>query len=191
MKSFPGFFASVVFLLMLPLAVFVEMLFINGAETTIHFAGAVGFLLISISVFDFKLPKWINLFGCLALAILGLIFLLQGVSNLIQNESLAYFAFQVLGQRLENWLVDLLILWFVMLVLLDSRGKIKIFGIVVMTIVVGLEIYSFILSYLGSSLDEKVPALKILYLLIFVWFIFESKQIPLKNHNEIKSSSDV
>lgn len=176
MKSLRGFLASVVFLSAIPLAVLCQMFFGIEAEIIFHFAGGVGFALISFSVFDFKIPKWINWTGCISTGALAVIFLLQGVSQLIQNDSLTYFAFQVLGQRLEARLIELLILWFAALLLFDSRGKTKISGFVVMSIVVCTEIYSFYLFYLGTSLDAEAAILKLLYLLPFVWLLFESKK---------------
>jgi hypothetical protein len=32
------------------------------------------------------------------------------------------------------------------------------------------------MAYLGTSLDAAAPSLKVLYLLPFVWFLFESKK---------------
>jgi len=62
------------------------------------------------------------------------------------------------------------------LLLIDSRGKTKILGFVVMSIVVCVKIYGYYLSFLRTSLDAEAPTLKILYLLPFVWFLFESKK---------------
>ena len=70
------------------------------------------------------------------------VFLLQGVSELIGNSSLAYLAFQVFGQRLEALLVDLFTFWCVAVLLIDSEGKTRIFGFVAMSIVVGMKLYS-------------------------------------------------
>jgi len=81
-----------------------------------------------------------------------------------------------IGQRLEKWLGDLLIFWFVAMLLIDSQGKTRILGFVAMSIVVCVELYSYSLSYLGASLNAAAPGLKVLYLLPFVWFLFESKK---------------
>lgn len=101
------------------------------------------------------------------------IFLLQGVSELIQNDSLTHFAFQVLGQRLERVLPDLLIFWFVAMLLTDSQGWTRILGFVVMSIAVGVEVYSYVLSYLG---DAAAGGLKLLLLLPFVWFLLKARR---------------
>jgi hypothetical protein len=176
MRSVRGFFAAIVFLLALPIAALYQMFFGEGGETILHLAFAAGSVLISCSVFDFKITRWVTWIGCVSTSTLASIFLLQGLSELIQNDSLTYLAFQVLGQRLEGWLVDLLIIWFVAMLLIDSQGKTRIIGFAVMSVVVCLEVYSFSLSYLGTSLDVEAPGLKILYLLQFVWFLFESKK---------------
>jgi hypothetical protein len=176
MKSQRGFLGALVFLSAIPVALLCQMFFGIEAETIFHLACAVGFALVSFSVFDFKLPKWINRLGCLATGALAVIFLLQGLSQLIQNDLLTYFALQVLGQRLEALLVKLLLLWFVALSVFDSRGKTRILGFVVMSIVVCTEIYSYYLSYLGTSLDAEAPILKLVYLLPFVWLLLESKK---------------
>lgn len=176
MKSQRGFFAAIIFLLSFPLAVLCQMIFGIEAELIVHFVCAVGFALVSLAVFDFKIPALVNWAGCLAVGALAVIFLLQGISQLIQNDSLNYFTFQLLGQWLEAALVKLLLLWFVALLFFDSRGKTRILGFVVMTVVFCAEIYSYYLAYVGSSLGTEAGILKLLYLLPFVWLIFESKK---------------
>ena len=90
-----------------------------------------------------------------------------------------------LGQRLEAWLVDLLIFWFVALLLMDSQGKTRILGFVAMSIIVCLEVYKYSLSYFG---DAPAESLKLLFLLPIVWFLFESKKkisLEVKNDNNL------
>lgn len=181
MRSSRGFLAALFFLLAIPIAVLCQKFFGIGVETTIHLLLAAGFALIAFSVFDFKIARWITWIGCASTSALAVIFLMQGVSLLIQSDALTNLAFQVLGQRLEKWLGDVLIFWFVAMLLMDSRGKTRILGFVAMSIVVFLELYSYGLSYFGGSLDAEAPSLKALYLLPFVWFLFESKKkIPLE-----------
>jgi hypothetical protein len=174
MRSTSGFLSAIAFLLAVPLALLYQVIFGNGAETILHFMCGIGFALSSIAVFDFKLPRWMTWIGFLATGISAVIWLLQGVSNLIQNDLLNRLAFQVLGQGLERLLIDLYIFWFIAMLFFDSRGgKTKVFGIVVMSIVVILEIYTYSLSYLGGA---AAGSLKLLYLLVFVWFLLESKK---------------
>lgn len=114
--------------------------------------------------------------GCVSTSFLAAIFLMQAVSLLIQNDSLTHLAFQVLGQRLEKLLGDVLIFWFVAMLLIDSRDKTRVLGFVAMSIVVCMEVYSHGISYFGDAMNAEAPSLKILYLLPFVWFLFESKK---------------
>ena len=101
MRSLRGFLAASVFLLGLPIAVLSQMFLGVGVETidSFHFLFGVGFALISFAVFDFRTPRWITWIGCVSAGALAVIFLLQGLSELIQNDSLTHLAFQVLGQR--------------------------------------------------------------------------------------------
>ena len=183
MRSRRGFLAALVFLSLLPIAVLYQMFFDHGIEIITHGVLAVGSVLISFSVFDFKVTSWITWLGCVSTGVLAAIFLLQGVSLLIQNDSLTYLVFQVLGQQLEGWLVDGLIVWFVALLLMDSQGKTRILGFVSVSIVVCFEVYKYSLAYFGAAPAES---LKLLFLLPIVWFLFESKKkISLEVKNDI------
>jgi hypothetical protein len=159
------------------------MFFNNGIEIVTHGVLALGSGLISFAVFDFKVTSWITWVGCVATGALAAIFLLQGVSLLIQNDSLTYLAYQLLGQGLEAGLVDLLIFWFAAMLLMDSQGKTRISGFVAISIVVCLELYKYSLSYFG---DVPAESLKLLFLLPIVWFLFESKK---KISLDVKSSA--
>src|SRR5215207_2334111 len=131
MKSPRGFLAAIVFLLMLPLGVLYQALFASGFETFIHLVLAAGSLLIASAVFDFgKVAKWINWMACLFVGAEAAIFLLQGVSHLIQNDALTYLAYQVLGQRIEARLGDPFVLWCVAMLLVESWGKTRVLGFV-------------------------------------------------------------
>jgi hypothetical protein len=141
----------------------------------IHFFLAAGCVLLAFAVFDFQLPRWMNWVGCAAGLALGTIFLLQAVALLIPNESLNYFAYGVLGQWPEGWLPDVVILWFVAMLVLDSRGKSRILGIVAVSVGVCYELYSHILRFGGSSPSQ---ILRLLMLLLFVWLLFESIKEP-------------
>jgi hypothetical protein len=170
-----GLLAALTFLVGIPISFGWQILFGSGAGTLIHFVLAAGSLLLAFSVFDFELPRWINWIGCVAALALGTIFLLQAVSLLIPNESLHYVAYQVLGQWPEGWLPDVVMLWFVAMLLLDSQGKSRILGFVALSLAVCFELYSHILRYLGTS-DTGI--LKLLMLVPFVWLLFESTKKP-------------
>ena len=170
-----GLLAALTFLVGIPISFGWQILFGSGAGTMIHFVLAAGSLLLAFSVFDFKLPRWMNWIGCAAGLALGTIFLLQAVALLIPNESLHYFAYEVLGQWPEGWLPDVVILWFVGMLVFDSQGKSRILGIVALSIAVCSELYSHTLRFLGTS---PTATLKLLLLLLFVWLLIESTKKP-------------
>jgi hypothetical protein len=175
MRSLSGFLAAIVFLLAIPVAVLCHILFGSGAGTTIHLALGAGAVLLSLAVFDFRMPSWINWIGCVSAAALAAIFLLQGVALLIHNnDSLTYLAYQVLGQWPESLFPALLILWFVAMLLMDSQAKTRIWGFVAMSIVVGFEVYRYTLAYLGTPIEAQPQILRLLMLLPFVWLLFET-----------------
>lgn len=64
MRSPRGPLGAIVLLLALPIAVLTQVLFGSGSGTTIHFALAVGCVLVSFSAFDFETPRWIAWIGC-------------------------------------------------------------------------------------------------------------------------------
>jgi hypothetical protein len=170
-----GLLAAFTFLVGIPISFGWQILFGSGAGTMIHFVLAAGSLLLAFAVFDFELPRWMNWIGCAAGLALGTIFLLQAVALVLPNQSLNYFAYEVLGQWPEGWLPDVVVLWFVALLVFDSRGKTRILGIVAMSIAVCSELYSHILRFGGTSPTE---ILKLLMLLPFVWLLFESTKKP-------------
>jgi hypothetical protein len=175
MRSPLGLLAALAFLLAFPIALGCQILLGSGAKTAVHFALAAGSVLLAFCVFDFKLPRWMNWIGCVAALALGTIFLLQAVALLIPSESLHYVAYQVLGQWPEGWLPDVVLLWFVAMLVVDSQDKSRIFGVVALSIAVCFELYSHILRFGGTS---DSGSLKLLMLLPFVWLLFESTKKP-------------
>jgi len=186
MRSPRGFTGAAVFLLALPVTVLYEAAFGGGVEVVIHAALALGSALTAFAVFDFKTSRWIAWVGCAAAGTLAAIFLLQGVGELVRRPGLTRFVYQVLGQRLEGRLVDLFLLWCIGLLLLDSAGKSRILGLVVMSIVVCVEVYSIGLSAAGRSLDLETPGFKLLFLLPFVWLLLESRKAPRAGAHEAR-----
>jgi hypothetical protein len=72
------------------------------------------------------------------------------------------------------------LVWCGATVLLISHGKVNLFGIGVMALAVGAEIYSCGVRYIGSGAGGVSPLLKLVLLLPFVWLLLESsKKIPL------------
>ena len=171
MRSLRGFLGSIVLLIALPLAVLTQVLLGSGSGVAIHVALAVGCALLSLSAFDFEIPRWVAWIGCVAAGTFSGIFLLQAASELIRNDSFSYFALQVLGDYPERILKTLFIFWLAAVLLAASRGKTMILGFVVMAVAVGVEVYNYVLLYLGEA-----PALTPLYLLPFVWLLLESRK---------------
>ncbi len=174
MRSRWGVSAAVVFLLAVPLAVLMDGVFSVDAEATLHLVCALGFALLAGAVFSFRTPRWLTWVGCLSAGAMAVIFLLQGISNLVPNDALHRIAFQILGQTPERVLPDLIVAWFVGLLLTDSRGWTRTLGWVVMALVVGVEVLGYASLLLGSSIFVVVPALKLALLLPFVWLLCES-----------------
>jgi hypothetical protein len=174
MKSTRGLLASVTFLLALPLTAVYQMVFASGGEAVIHGVLALGSVLMSLAVFDFKAPRWATWMGSASTGVLAVVFFLQGLSEVTHDNTLTYFAYRVLGQRLEGRLVDLFMAWCVVVLVVDRQATRRILGIVAMATVACVKAYSLGLAYRGTSLDAEAPLLKILWLMPFVWILFES-----------------
>lgn len=177
MRSRRGFIAALVFLLALPITILYQILFGNGADTVFHVALAAGSLLLASAVVDFrKMAKVITWLGVLAAVAEGIIFLLQGVSHLIQSPDFTGLVYGRLGQWPERLFMDLIIFWLIALWLTESQGKTRIIGLITLVSVVILEVYSYYLSFAGSSINSAAPGLKLLYLLPFVWLLLETNK---------------
>jgi hypothetical protein len=178
MRSIRGLIGAATILLSVLAALAVELLFGGVGDTVIHFGMGTGFLIFAASVFDFGLPRWVNIIGATAAGAFGAIFLIQGVSDVTHLEGLRYVAFDVLGHQLERLLPDVVYVWFVALLLGSSQGKSRILGWAVMLIVVGLEIATLVSLLLGAPM----ATVKFLLLLPFVWLLFESaKRQPMRS----------
>ena len=176
-RSLRGVLAASVCLLAVPVALLFQLIVGSGAEMVLHLVLGVGFLLTAFAVFDFGPTRWLPWVGCLSIGALGVTFLLQGISQLLHIDWLTYLAFQILGQEVEAWSVDVFLVWCGATVLLMSHGKVKLFGIGVMAVAVCAEIYSYGVRYFGSGAVS--PLLKLVLLLPFVWLLLESsKKIP-------------
>ena len=171
MRSPQGFLASVVLVLALPVAILIQVLLGSGASLTMDVALAVGCVLLSLSAFDFETSRWVAWTGRVATGAFAVVFLLQATSELIRSDSFSYFSLQALGNWPERVLVTLLVFWFVAVLLSVGRGNTRILGFVAMAVVVGVDAYNYVLLYLG-----KADALAALYLLPFVWLLFESSK---------------
>jgi len=173
MRSSRGFFAALTLLLAIPIALAGQLAFAIDFEISFHFLLALAALLVASAVSDFKLPPSITWLGRVSSGSAAVVFLLQGVSSIIVNDTLSYVAYQVLGQRLEAMLVDGAIFWFVGLCLWDSQGATRLFGFAAVAIVVCFELYRYRLAYIGA---EPEGFLKLTLLLPFVWLLLESRK---------------
>jgi hypothetical protein len=180
MRSPRGFAASIVFLLLVPLALVYLAVVGAGVDIAMHAALALGSALMAFAVFDFSTARWIAWIGAASIGGLAVVFALQGLSELVQSAPLTYLVFQVLGQRLEGWLVDVFLLWCVAVLLVDSHGKTRVLGMIAMAIAVSVEAYANGLSFFGSSLNVEAPILKVLVLLPFAWLLLESRKASWK-----------
>jgi hypothetical protein len=175
MKSKIGSWASAIFLLAVPTALIVQIIVGTGVETALHFAFAVGAALLAIAAFDFRLPRPISVPGAAVAAALASIFFLQGSAGIVQNASLNYIAFDVLGQSAERLLVDAVLLWLAAILVFDGARRTRLLGIVTLSLAISVEVYNYWLNYHGASLDGELPILKLALLCPFVWLIFESR----------------
>jgi hypothetical protein len=177
MRSPRGLLGSIVLLLALPIAVLTQVLFGGGSGIAIHFALAVGCVLVAFAAFDFETPRWMAWIGGVSLSAFAAIFLVQNASALIGNESFSYFANQILGFWPEKLLLSLTTFWLVGMLLTASRGKTRILGFVAMSIVVCVDVYVyFALLFLGTNPFLETAVVKLPYLLPFVWLLFESRK---------------
>ena len=183
MRSARGFAASAVILLALPITIVYQALGGTRAEVVIHMLLALGAALMAIAAADFKTPKWIVLLGLVSAGALALVFLLQGLSELLRNAQLTDLAFRVLGQRVEGWLVDLFLVWCIAVLLTDSRGRTRGFGYVAVGVAVAVEVYANWLASRGTSLNVQAPMLKLAIFLPIMWLLFESRKAPSQAPN--------
>jgi hypothetical protein len=175
MRSPRGFLGSLVLLFALPVAVLTQVLVGTGSAMTIHVALAAGCLFVSLSAFDFGAPRWLAWVGCVSAGAFAAIFLVQAASTLIGIESFSYFANEVLGFWPEKLLLSSITVWLIGVLLTASRGRTRILGFVAMATVVCVEAYVYVgLFYLGTNPFLETAAVKLPYLLPFVWLLFES-----------------
>lgn len=153
-----------------PVAFAILVAFGNGAEATIHVALGVGFALFALAAFDFHLPRWAEIVAAVGVGALALIFLAQAAADLTGDAAIRTLAYEQLGQRLEKILGYVFLLWCFAILLLDSRGRLRMLGFVVAGLVAVAEIYAGAMGFAGSPAPET---LKLLYMPLFVWLLLE------------------
>ena len=120
----------------------------------VHLVLTIGMLLFVKAIFDFGLPRCMNIIGALSAALFGVVFLLQAVSSLVpQNAALDEFAFGLLG----NWPEHLLVLgtdvWFVGLLLLGSEGRTRLIGWAIVPVATAYHLIS--VAGAGAAQDQR------------------------------------
>ena len=139
MRSKTGLLASIVFLLAVPIAAVYQAVVGIGVGAVIHGAFALGAGLMAVAVFDFRTPRWATWVGAVSTGVLAVVFFLQGLTELTHDEALARLAYDVMGQRLEGWLVALFMAWCVAALATGDPGRTRIVGIVAMGTVAGVR----------------------------------------------------
>jgi hypothetical protein len=173
MQSPRGFAGSIVLIAGVVLALASGIIFNAGASEIIHVAMGLSFLLLASAVFDFRVPRAVNLIAAVSMVALALIFLAQAVADLSGSTAIAGIAYGVLGQLLERALGYVFLGWCIVVVLGHSTGWQRIVGFVVLLIVMASEIYTSAVSMTGG---EAPVTLKFLLLLLFVWLALESSK---------------
>jgi hypothetical protein len=184
MRSRRGIVAASVLLLAFPATVLYQVLMGSGAGTVIHLGLGLGALLAALAVFDFNTPRWATWLGCISMLILGIVFLLQAVSEITHHEAITYIAYQVLGTWGEALPREGFTIWLMALLLTDSQGRTRIMGLAAMAIVLCLTVYSYVLMLAGTSVNAENAALTLVYLVAFVWLLLESA----KRRQQLSSS---
>lgn len=170
MRSPSAVAGALVLLLGVPVAFFAASFFEDAAEIIIHFALGGAFALFAHSALEFGTPRWAAALFFTAIGVLAAVFLAQGVADLLHSAQLRRLGYDVLGQRLEKILGYAFLLWCVVLLALGTAGKSKLFGAIVLTAIMCVELYSFVMSLSGGHAPE---ALKLLYLPLFLWLLLE------------------
>jgi hypothetical protein len=171
MRSSWAVAAAVTMLMSLPLAVASSALGENAPDIVVHVVLGTGMLLFVRAVFDFGLPRWINVIGALSAGAFAVVFLLQALSRLFpENATLDDLAFGLLGDWPEHLLVLGIDVWFLGLLLLGTQGRTRLIGWALIPILTGYHL----ISLAGAILAISVPNLGAFSLLIpFVWLLIE------------------
>ena len=172
MRSIWAVAAAVTMLLSIPLAVASSALGETAPEIVVHVVLGVGMLLFVRAVFDFALPRWINVIGALSAGAFAVVFLLQAVSRLFpENAALDDLAFGLLGNWPELVLVLGIDVWFLGLLLLGTEGRTRFLGWALIPIITAYHL----ISLAGIILAISVPSLGVVSLLLpFVWLLIEA-----------------
>ncbi len=125
-------------------------------------------------MFDFHVPRPVNLVACAGTAVLGVIFLLQAISPMTSDDGFHDFAYDTLGQWLEGTLTLVFVIWCFVLLLSDSKDRTRLLGLVTVPL---LLIYAAAL-WVTNLVDADQPPgiLKLLFMPVMVWLLLESRK---------------
>ena len=139
-----------------------------------HVALAVGTFLLAFAVFDFDVPRPINLLACVTTALLGVIFLLQAISPLTSSDGFHDLAYNKLGQWLEGTLTLVFVIWCFVLLLSDSKDRTRLLGLATVPL---LLIYTAAMWATNlMDVDQPPGILKLLFMPVMVWLLLESRK---------------
>jgi len=140
----------------------------------VHVALAVGTFLLAFAVFDFDVPRPINLLACVTTALLGVIFLLQAISPLTSSDGFHDLAYNKLGQWLEGTLTLVFVIWCFVLLLSDSKDRTRLLGLATVPL---LLIYTAAMWATNlMDVDQPPGILKLLFMPVMVWLLLESRK---------------
>ena len=172
-RSRTGVLGAVAVLLAVPVEVLSQVLALP-AGIFVHAFLAAGVVLVGVAAFDFGLPRWLAVAGAVVAVALGVIFLLQALTELTQSEPLRGVAYGVLGGAPEGGLGLLVAAWFVAPLVLVTRGTLRLVGWCVLPLVLAFDALRLIP---GVSILPEVPTI-LVWIVPFAWFLAASAQRP-------------
>jgi hypothetical protein len=162
---------ALVLLLALPFAIAAQMLGPEYVEVAMHFALALGTLIVGVSVFDFGPPKWMTRIACAAACVLAAIFFAQGLAALTQSGALRNLAYSTeVGGWGEAISVSIVMAWFIAVARTQRRGLTMLIGTVSALAVIGMSAWGLLAAPLGGTPAE----LRLVFLLPIAWLLFVS-----------------
>jgi hypothetical protein len=168
-----------------PTAAFFSIAF-DDEEFGVHVALAVGAFLLAFAMFDFDVPRPVNLLACVGTAVLGGIFLLQAISPLTSSDGFHDFAYDTLGQWLEGTLTLGFVIWCFVMLLSDSKDRTRLLGLATVPL---LLIYAAALwSTNLMDVDQPPGILKLLFMPVMVWLLLESRKPPSRERVGLRES---
>jgi hypothetical protein len=171
--------SGIAMLAALPLAIATALALGGGDGVVVHGILGLGMTFLLVATGDFRMPRAITWIGRLGIAALGTIFFLQGLADAVQWQPLSMIAYDVIGQFIEKAAIYPVLLWFAGLLAYDSKGKSRLFGALVLGALLAAELYSLWTVLSGGSPDVLLRAL---YLLPFVWLLFEGTKRRFETH---------